>query len=1510
MRTKIRGQALTEFALILPLLLLLLLGVIEGARIAWAYITIQETAREAARYAVSGRPYNQGEPWAFGASLGDGYDSTCVDLANLEGWDANCNANDPSSGDAIDRVDAINRAAIQRAFGLNVQRYALASGVYTATGFYDAPGTLGVLVTGQDYDDDNQIQLYPDNAGKEGLNVMVSVYYNIEMFDPIYDAMVRAITGGPFIRLQGQAQMQNEGVDMALGSTPPAGIPTPVPPSMGTPSGNATTPVIESVNGAGPFEVNTELVVGLRQHVGNASYDIYLGSTPICSNVQVNGLGNWEGSCLIPPDLAPGTYDLISTPPGGGTRVAGPLPIQVIRLAHPTLFVAGGYKWPAGSPIVVQVRSHTPHIQYELFFNGTSMGVTAETDANGDIDFPWAIDSDTPPRESPDSYRIESHEVGNTAEVAHVDIYVTTPQIVVQGGNEWPAGTNLRANLRRHAPNRSYEVRCNGTTVGSFTTDSNGQSISTILCNIPVVAQDSPPYYVITSYDAGILIGQVNVTVETPVDPYLVIVGGYDWPAGSPIDIEMFRHLGNRDYRLYFGPWAVLADTIQTNGSGFAETSYIIPLTATQATTYSLRSYDPLTHQTIASRTVTVRSAPQINVTEGAVVQPGSTIHINLTGHAQNAVYSILLNGTLLGSTQTDGNGQASLTYDLRNLSLSGGPFVLESRLNTTRAAQTSLTIIAADLAVTNIELPPALVFNTSVPITITVRNNSGVAISEQWFDTDIYVDPERAPDIAHPFPPGDFKLWLDYLAPNSTATFVQNVVFYGTGDHQVYARTNTSSYILESDAANPVNNMMSTVAVATGCGASVDEALTTDATQDSTFGSGWDDLVLGDAGASSQASITNDVIRLDSAGSNTVANNDNNGGYYFYYQTVTGNFDVYVRALSQTGTNAWAKFGLEVRDSTDGASRKVELFKTRSNALQYAYRANEGGAVTRDMIAGTNNSLPVWLRIARSGNDFSLYYSYTTNTPPQEDDWVAWATYNVVMSDPVLVGLVNASYASANRVTFNNLHMCIDPGNATSCGPVREDSGLAVVNATNFVQNVPHISLQWQEVMMSGRRAMQVPDTGQTVDPGYGTGSPELQYQVNIQTPGNYYVWVYGAGPGGNSDTVHVGLDGVENAESDRIRLNNSGNLSWSNSTMDSAPAIIRNVTAGSHTLNLWMREDGAWVVKILLTTNASYTPTGDVSQSECDVSSGQDPYPPGMTVCTPADAPLLSNGDFEDTPGWQTAWQPMPMAPGTNIMGENPHVSNLSLILDSYRDDGSGFLRPYAWQRFTMPDWITSTTTMYLRVWKSVRQYSTAEVSDTLRVVLRTDEVTPTAVSTATIIARGDQGAGYPNNYVSGEWDLAPAMRAVGQDPASYTGQALRLYIYDDSHDPSSCVTFGPNCFWTTFYVDDAELEICTSQPVPALDPNKATIKGAVRVWINGVPTRKEGVRVWAYRQNGAMYTTYSIQDASYGFYSMDPGEYVLYAEWWEGPDLYSAMTSVRVSAGIQYNRNLNLY
>jgi hypothetical protein len=70
------GQSLVEFALMLPILLLLFFGIIEFARIFHAWLTVEHSAREAARYAVSGQ-YNE-------AYCQPGPDGISTPLTNFE----------------------------------------------------------------------------------------------------------------------------------------------------------------------------------------------------------------------------------------------------------------------------------------------------------------------------------------------------------------------------------------------------------------------------------------------------------------------------------------------------------------------------------------------------------------------------------------------------------------------------------------------------------------------------------------------------------------------------------------------------------------------------------------------------------------------------------------------------------------------------------------------------------------------------------------------------------------------------------------------------------------------------------------------------------------------------------------------------------------------------------------------------------------------------------------------------------------------------------------------------------------------------------------------------------------------------------------------------------------------------------------------------------------------------------------------------------------------------------
>lgn len=54
LRSGMRGQSVVEMALVLPILLLLLLGMAEFARLFSNYLTLQQAAREGVRLAITG----------------------------------------------------------------------------------------------------------------------------------------------------------------------------------------------------------------------------------------------------------------------------------------------------------------------------------------------------------------------------------------------------------------------------------------------------------------------------------------------------------------------------------------------------------------------------------------------------------------------------------------------------------------------------------------------------------------------------------------------------------------------------------------------------------------------------------------------------------------------------------------------------------------------------------------------------------------------------------------------------------------------------------------------------------------------------------------------------------------------------------------------------------------------------------------------------------------------------------------------------------------------------------------------------------------------------------------------------------------------------------------------------------------------------------------------------------------------------------------------------------------
>lgn len=171
--------------------------------------------------------------------------------------------------------------------------------------------------------------------------------------------------------------------------------------------------------------------------------------------------------------------------------------------------------------------------------------------------------------------------------------------------------------------------------------------------------------------------------------------------------------------------------------------------------------------------------------------------------------------------------------------------------------------------------------------------------------------------------------------------------------------------------------------------------------------------------------------------------------------------------------------------------------------------------------------------------------------------------------------------------------------------GPYAESGGQVVFEAEDFMKatsiTVNTVVRRWEASTArpgyTGAGSMQsLPNSGLNLTTNLLTTSPRLDYSVRFSTPGTYKVWIRGDAAGGDADdSVHIGLDGVQVATSKDISMERATSFLWTTKRMNTtAPATLVIPAAGVYTINLWMREDGAYVDRILLTTNQAYVPTG----------------------------------------------------------------------------------------------------------------------------------------------------------------------------------------------------------------------------------------------------------------------------------------------------------------------------
>jgi len=183
------------------------------------------------------------------------------------------------------------------------------------------------------------------------------------------------------------------------------------------------------------------------------------------------------------------------------------------------------------------------------------------------------------------------------------------------------------------------------------------------------------------------------------------------------------------------------------------------------------------------------------------------------------------------------------------------------------------------------------------------------------------------------------------------------------------------------------------------------------------------------------------------------------------------------------------------------------------------------------------------------------------------------------------------------------------------------ELAGLVVMEAEEATEILPSRggpSCQWQTTTSSpaysGTAAMVGEPTGAM--PGNSTNAPCLNFRIRFEAPGDFAMWVRMLGSSPTDDSVNVGLDNQPITMEPGMYGVSDTSMEWHwencvHLPTGNVPVTVSVPSAGYHTLNVWLREGGTIVDKIVLARDPAYRPTGHGPTSSPVISSEADGLP-----------------------------------------------------------------------------------------------------------------------------------------------------------------------------------------------------------------------------------------------------------------------------------------------------------
>lgn len=196
----------------------------------------------------------------------------------------------------------------------------------------------------------------------------------------------------------------------------------------------------------------------------------------------------------------------------------------------------------------------------------------------------------------------------------------------------------------------------------------------------------------------------------------------------------------------------------------------------------------------------------------------------------------------------------------------------------------------------------------------------------------------------------------------------------------------------------------------------------------------------IGGPGRSGTFSESGGTLILEGGGADIWGTSDQ---FFFRYSSLRGDGEIIARIQSLENTDAWAKAGVMLRESTDPGSRNAFIALTPGNGVTFQNRvAVNGGTV----FTATPASAPRWVKLVRRGGSFAGFHS------ANGADWIAFGSATIPMGETVLAGLAVTSHLNTTLATavVTNYQVTPSPWTLSPIGEPALTGSYSLENAVN----------------------------------------------------------------------------------------------------------------------------------------------------------------------------------------------------------------------------------------------------------------------------------------------------------------------------------------------------------------------------------------------------------------------------------------------------------------------------